>query len=88
MMSIMHCHELSLKSDYPILYDPTGKRFGRIIMAAVATLLLIMGTLTWITIEQFKPIWHATQNTNAEYPQQLIATNGGSLPVIGERQAR
>src|SRR4051812_7526217 len=77
-------HKLSPMSDHPVFYDPSGKRFHRILATAVTLALLVIGNVTWTTVQQFKPIWHAQSHTDATYPEQLIAANGGSLPVIGE----
>jgi len=71
-------------SEDPVFYDATGKRFKRIVAGALSLLVLLTGVVIWITLEQFSPIWQASENTNPDYPWQLIAANGGTLPVIGE----
>ena len=73
---------LSLKP--PVFFDPSGKRWRKILAALVASLLLMVLTVVSILPAASAPVWKGQENQSAEYPRQLLSTADlRNIPRIG-----
>jgi cellulose synthase/poly-beta-1,6-N-acetylglucosamine synthase-like glycosyltransferase/peptidoglycan/xylan/chitin deacetylase (PgdA/CDA1 family) len=67
----------------PIFSDPTGKRWRWILSTVTFLLVCMVVSVLWLTPRQYEPLWHASQNQAADYPQSVTESTK-NMPVIGE----
>ncbi|MGO4435214.1 polysaccharide deacetylase family protein, partial [Paenarthrobacter sp. RAF9] len=68
----------------PVFFDPSGKRWRRILVALVASVLLIVLSVVWILPAASAPVWKAAENQSVEYPRKLLSTQDlRNIPRIG-----
>lgn len=68
----------------PVFFDPSGKRWRRILVALVASVLLIVLSVVWILPAASAPVWKAPENQSVEYPRKLLSTQDlRNIPRIG-----
>ncbi len=73
-----------LSGTAPVFFDPSGKRWRRILVALVAGALLIVLSVVWILPAASAPVWKAQQNQSVEYPRKLLSTEDlRNIPRIG-----
>jgi poly-beta-1,6 N-acetyl-D-glucosamine synthase len=64
----------------PIFYDPSGRRWRRILNSFLALLMVGALSLVWILPGTTAPLWKAETNQSQDYPRQLL--NSGDLEDI------
>ena len=73
-----------LSGTAPVFFDPSGKRWRRILVALVASVLLVVLSVVWILPAASAPIWKAQENQSVEYPRKLLSTADlQNIPRIG-----
>jgi biofilm PGA synthesis N-glycosyltransferase PgaC len=73
---------LSLKP--PVFFDPSGKRWRKILVALMASVLLMVLTIVSILPAASAPLWKGEEHQSTEYPRQLLSTADlQNIPRIG-----
>lgn len=73
-----------LSGTAPVFFDPSGKRWRRILVAIVAAVLLIVLSVVWILPAASAPVWKAQENQAVEYPRKLLSSQDlRNIPRIG-----
>lgn len=84
--SIMRQHlpELSTAS-FPIFFDPSGKRWRRVLELCGLILLLLAGLIVWFTPGALAPVWASERNHSSAYIHELLETGDvENIPLLGE----
>lgn len=75
----------ALHREVPVFFDPSGKRWRRIIAGIILLMLILTTMLVWLAPQVFAPSWARPLNQNADYPRQLLATaDVTDIPLLGE----
>ena len=73
-----------LSGTAPVFFDPSGKRWRRILVAIVAAALLIVLSVVWVLPAASAPVWKAQENQAVEYPRKLLSSQDlRNIPRIG-----
>lgn len=68
----------------PVFFDPTGRRWAKLVAGFLLILVAIAGVLAWLTPHAMSPTWHASTNQEPDYPERLLATGDPeSIPLLG-----
>lgn len=68
----------------PVFFDPSGKRWRRVLAALVASILLIALSIVWILPAASAPVWNVQENQAADYPRKLLSSQDlRNIPRIG-----
>lgn len=68
----------------PVFFDPSGKRWFRILTGSLLTLLLLALSVVWVLPGATAPVWNAAVNQSADYPRKLLATGDvDNIPTVG-----
>jgi poly-beta-1,6 N-acetyl-D-glucosamine synthase len=71
-------------SPAPVFFDPSGKRWRRILGSLLTVVLLIVLSIVWILPDATAPVWKGQQNQAADYPRQLLSTQDlENIPALG-----
>jgi poly-beta-1,6 N-acetyl-D-glucosamine synthase len=71
-------------SPAPVFFDPSGKRWRRILGSLLTVVLLIVLSIVWILPGATAPVWKGQQNQKADYPRQLLSTQDlENIPALG-----
>ncbi|GAA1746237.1 bifunctional polysaccharide deacetylase/glycosyltransferase family 2 protein [Kocuria aegyptia] len=67
-----------------MFYDPSGKRWYRLLATLMVLLALVAGLLSWILPQALAQPWDRTLNQDPAYPRELIATGDTeNIPLLG-----
>jgi poly-beta-1,6 N-acetyl-D-glucosamine synthase len=58
----------------PVFFDPSGKRWHRILRSMLAAVLVMVLSMVWILPAATAPLWKGQQNQAAGYPRDLLST--------------
>lgn len=71
-------------SPAPVFFDPSGKRWQKILGTLFAGALIVVLSLMWILPAATAPVWKGQQNQTSAYPRRLLATQDlEKIPRIG-----
>ncbi|WP_240974323.1 hypothetical protein [Crystallibacter degradans] len=69
----------------PVFFDPSGKRWRRVMLVLTALLVAMAGTVAFVTPSALAPTWTPPENQSASYPRELLASwDEENIPLIGE----
>ncbi|WP_426120406.1 bifunctional polysaccharide deacetylase/glycosyltransferase family 2 protein [Kocuria sp. LHG3120] len=69
----------------PVFFDPSGKRWYRILATLVVLLALVAGAVTWIVPQALAQPWERPLHQEPGYPRELIATGDQeNIPLLGD----
>jgi poly-beta-1,6 N-acetyl-D-glucosamine synthase len=69
----------------PVFFDPSGKRWYRIIATVLVGLVLFCGALLWILPQSMAPTMTSAVNQDADYASKLLASGDvEDIPLLGE----
>ena len=72
----------------PVFFDPSGKRWRRILLALLASVLLVVLSVVWILPGATAPLLKGQQNQSVDYPRKLLSTQDlENIPRIGPDDA-
>lgn len=67
-----------------MFYDPSGKRWYRLLATLMVLLALLAGLLSWILPQALAQPWDRPLNQDPGYPRELIATGDTeNIPLLG-----
>lgn len=58
----------------PVFFDPSGRRWLRILRTLLAAVISLGLSLLWILPAATAPLWHMPENQDPDYPRALLAT--------------
>lgn len=58
----------------PVFFDPSGKRWRKVLCALLASVLLMVLAVVWILPGAAAPVWKGQQNQSVDYPRKLLST--------------
>ncbi len=58
----------------PVFFDPSGRRWHRVLFALLTGLLVVALSILWILPTATAPVWTGQRNQAAAYPRQLLYT--------------
>lgn len=68
----------------PVFFDPTGKRWYRLLATLVLLLVVLAGLLSWIVPRALAQPWDRPLNQDAGYPRELLAQGDPeNIPLLG-----
>lgn len=68
----------------PVFFDPTGKRWRRILNGVLTAVLVCALSIVWILPGATAPVWTPQQNQATDYPRELLSTgNLENIPHLG-----
>lgn len=68
----------------PVFFDPSGKRWSRVLRAALAAVVLVVLSLVWILPAANAPVWKGPRNQTIDYPRHLLSTQDlENIPTVG-----
>ena len=69
----------------PVFFDPSGKRWYRILATLVVLLALAAGAVSWIVPQALAQPWERPLHQESGYPRELIATGDQeNIPLLGD----
>ena len=69
----------------PVFFDPSGKRWYRILATLVVLLALAAGAVSWIVPQALAQPWERPLHQENGYPRELIATGDQeNIPLLGD----
>jgi poly-beta-1,6 N-acetyl-D-glucosamine synthase len=69
----------------PVFFDPSGKRWYRIIATVLIGLVLSCGAFVWILPQSLAPTMTSAVNQDADYASKLLASGDvEDIPLLGE----
>ena len=69
----------------PVFYDPSGKRWYRILATLMVLLVLVVGMVSWVLPQALAQPWDQPLNQDPGYPRELIATGDTEdIPLLGD----
>ena len=69
----------------PVFFDPSGKRWYRILATLVVLLALAAGAVSWIVPQALAQPWERSLHQESGYPRELIATGDQeNIPLLGD----
>lgn len=69
----------------PVFFDPSGKRWRRILHSVVAAITIIVFSVVWILPGATAPLWKGQLNQSPDYPRKLLATGDlRNIPTLGK----
>ncbi|MEX5259303.1 bifunctional polysaccharide deacetylase/glycosyltransferase family 2 protein [Kocuria sp. CPCC 205263] len=69
----------------PVFFDPSGKRWYRILATLVVLLALAAGAVAWIVPQALAQPWERPLHQESGYPRELIATGDQeNIPLLGD----
>ncbi|WP_240722730.1 bifunctional polysaccharide deacetylase/glycosyltransferase family 2 protein [Kocuria rosea] len=69
----------------PVFFDPSGKRWYRILATLVVLLALAAGAVSWIVPQALAQPWERPLHQESDYPRELIATGDQeNIPLLGD----
>ncbi|MFW3386699.1 UNVERIFIED_CONTAM: hypothetical protein RF648_11885 [Kocuria sp. CPCC 205274] len=73
----------------PVFFDPSGKRWYRILATLVVLLALAAGAVSWIVPQALAQPWERPLHQEPGYPRELIATGDQeNIPLLGDATTR
>ncbi|TDL38584.1 glycosyltransferase [Kocuria rosea] len=68
-----------------MFFDPSGKRWYRILATLVVLLALAAGAVSWIVPQALAQPWERPLHQESDYPRELIATGDQeNIPLLGD----
>jgi biofilm PGA synthesis N-glycosyltransferase PgaC len=68
-----------------VFFDPSGKRWYRILATLVVLLAIAAGAVTWIVPQALAQPWERPLHQESGYPRELIATGDQeNIPLLGD----
>ena len=67
----------------PVFFDTGGRRWRRVIIGTTIALLAVAAVVAPLAVFALRPVWTVAEHSESGYPAQLLATNHGSVPIIG-----
>ncbi len=69
----------------PVFFDPSGKRWYRILATLVVLLAIAAGAASWIVPQALAQPWERPLNQDRDYPRELISTGDQeNIPLLGD----
>ncbi|MFF0943344.1 bifunctional polysaccharide deacetylase/glycosyltransferase family 2 protein [Kocuria sp. CPCC 205300] len=69
----------------PVFFDPTGKRWYRILATVVVLVVLAAGSIAWLVPQALAQTWEQPLHQEASYPRELLATGDPeNIPLLGD----
>jgi cellulose synthase/poly-beta-1,6-N-acetylglucosamine synthase-like glycosyltransferase/peptidoglycan/xylan/chitin deacetylase (PgdA/CDA1 family) len=69
----------------PVFFDPSGKRWYRILASLIVLLCVAAGAVSWILPRALEQTWDQPLNQDIGYPEDLLNSgNPDAIPVVGE----
>ncbi|MGQ1797885.1 bifunctional polysaccharide deacetylase/glycosyltransferase family 2 protein [Kocuria oceani] len=69
----------------PVFFDPSGKRWYRILAGLIVLLCVAAGAVSWILPRALDQTWEQPLNQDIGYPEDLLDSgNPEAIPVVGE----
>jgi poly-beta-1,6 N-acetyl-D-glucosamine synthase len=79
-----HPSSKPLHASAPVFFDPSGKRWHRILYSLMAAILIVVLSVIWILPGAAAPLWKGHLNQSPEYPRELLATGDlKNIPTLG-----
>ncbi|WP_253905234.1 bifunctional polysaccharide deacetylase/glycosyltransferase family 2 protein [Arthrobacter sp. H14] len=73
-----------MQASLPIFFDPSGKRWRRLIVCFILMMLILIGTAAWILPQAVEPTWTPERNGSSDYPRELLAAGDQqNIPLLG-----
>ncbi|MFF0991173.1 bifunctional polysaccharide deacetylase/glycosyltransferase family 2 protein [Kocuria nitroreducens] len=67
-----------------MFFDPTGKRWSRILATLLVLLVAVAGLVSWILPQAMAQTWDVPLNQDSGYPRELLATGDPeNIPLLG-----
>lgn len=68
----------------PVFFDPTGKRWYRLLATLLLALVVTAGALSWIVPQSLAQTWDRPLNQDPGYPRELLARGDPeNIPLLG-----
>lgn len=72
-------------ASHPVFFDPTGKRWKRIVIASILAIIAFTAMALILTPPALAPAWPQPLQQDASYPRQLLSSGDvESIPLLGE----
>ncbi|MGK7221924.1 bifunctional polysaccharide deacetylase/glycosyltransferase family 2 protein [Kocuria flava] len=69
----------------PIFFDPTGKRWYRILATLILLAVLAAGAASWVLPQAMAQTWDGEENQDSAYARELLATGDvENIPLLGD----
>ncbi|MFB0834083.1 bifunctional polysaccharide deacetylase/glycosyltransferase family 2 protein [Arthrobacter halodurans] len=79
-----HAQAAAPAPSVPVFFDPTGKRWRRVLAGIVLCLATLTGTVAWVVPQALSPTWEQPLNQELGYPAELLASGDVyNIPLLG-----